>query len=357
MPALSKLVDKVFKMSPPGDMFSLFPTLFNEDNLPNLWVYADGEKIASHVGYITRWVSLGGCSVKAGLMGAVATDPKYRGKGLASVLVQRALWAAREDGVDIMMISGSRTLYERVGATEAGCHVEATLTSETAKSFARPSVSLAPADWDDLDDLAELYTHRRAYFLRTQEDWSETWTSYQNGARQGGFFKVLEQNQIVAYFVAGKPNKDGKSDIAEWGGSENAMLAALSKLAKTLGATSLKLRFDAARSHLAERLLSAGAKLKFEGFGGTITIVNFEQLMDRLYPWFEQSGSPEAVERSYMEHAGQYVLTLGEEGIALSPINAVKLIFDTTPTVDLEIPELLTTGFPVPIPEYGISYI
>jgi hypothetical protein len=85
--------------------------------------------------------------------------------------------------------------------------------------------------------------------------------------------------------------------------------------------------------------------------------VNFEQLMDRLYPWFEQSGSPEAVERSFMEHAGQCVLTLSEEGIALSPINAVKLIFDTTPTVDLEIPELLTTGFPIPLPEYGISYI
>lgn len=357
MPALSKLVDSVFGMSPPGDMFSLFPALFNEDNLPNLWVCADGDKIAGHVGYITRWLSLGGCSVKAGLMGAVATDPAYRGKGLASALVQRALWSAREDGADIMLISGNRTLYERIGAADVGRYAAVEVAADAAVKLARPGYSFAPVEWDDLDVLAELYTHRRAFFLRTQEDWSEAWTGYRNGVRKGGLFKVLSDDEIVAYLVAGEPNKDGRSDIAEWGGSENAMLSALSELITALGAKSVKLRFDAIRTRLCEKLESAGASVKYEGFGGTLAVLNFEQLMDRLYPWFEQCGNPEAIERSCMEFAGRCVLTLAEDAAGLAPIDTARLIFGTPDERELDVSHLLTAGLPAPIAEYGLSYI
>ena len=82
--SLRELVDEVFRKNSPRSMFDDYPQLFNQGNLHRLRVCVDDGKVVTHIGYTERFASILGCTVKVGCIGAVATHPDYRGRGLAT---------------------------------------------------------------------------------------------------------------------------------------------------------------------------------------------------------------------------------------------------------------------------------
>jgi GNAT superfamily N-acetyltransferase len=89
MAALRALEAKVFRPSMPDE----YPQLFNEDTYEGLTVCFDGSRCVSHAGMVTRGASIFGCRVDVGLIGGVATDPEYRGQGLAGGLRRSCLYS------------------------------------------------------------------------------------------------------------------------------------------------------------------------------------------------------------------------------------------------------------------------
>jgi len=112
------LVNLVFRTSRgmKPTMQEEFPLLFNEKNVENLRIIKVDGKIVSHVGIFECDAIIHGCRLKVGMIGAVCTHPDYRGRGFATRLVEDAMSKMRRDGVNIVMISGIRRLYDRAGS-------------------------------------------------------------------------------------------------------------------------------------------------------------------------------------------------------------------------------------------------
>src|SRR5947209_4184266 len=116
--ALLTLVNRVFAAG--GDMGTAFPLLFGPDNLDGLRIVSGDQGPVAHVGVCIRPAVILGARLKVASIGAVCTDPAHRGGGLASALMADARRYARENGASLMLISGGRGLYRRLGYGAAG---------------------------------------------------------------------------------------------------------------------------------------------------------------------------------------------------------------------------------------------
>ena len=66
-------------------------------------------KIVSYVGLHIRTAVFFGCEITVGSVGGVCTHPAYRGRGLASVLMNHCESFMRDAGVDLVMAKGACT--------------------------------------------------------------------------------------------------------------------------------------------------------------------------------------------------------------------------------------------------------
>ena len=167
LPSLGRLIDSVFGTTE-RSMFEMFPTLFRRDNWENLLIFTDGSEVVAHVGMLYRWACIQGITLKVALIGAVATHPECRGKGLASELFSLAKDKAKSDGADLMLISGDRGLYTRAGAAIVG-RLHELITSET--ETAAGELSIRPFAPFDLHECKEAYAAKAAHFIRPLDDW------------------------------------------------------------------------------------------------------------------------------------------------------------------------------------------
>ncbi|MCS7180124.1 MAG: GNAT family N-acetyltransferase, partial [bacterium] len=94
------------------------PIMYSKENIENgnTFIVLENKKIVSFVGMVEEEISIYGYKIKIGEIGNVCTHPDYRGKGYASLLLQKAIEKAKKDKIAYLMISGGRSLYKRVGA-------------------------------------------------------------------------------------------------------------------------------------------------------------------------------------------------------------------------------------------------
>ncbi len=118
--SLCTLVNTVFRGDGVGRMEEQYPLLFAPDNYDELFVMVDEGVVVSHVGALTRDISVLGCRMSTMSIGAVATYESHRGQGLATQLMEAAIRKAVEQDAVLMPISGGRGLYTRLGAKRIG---------------------------------------------------------------------------------------------------------------------------------------------------------------------------------------------------------------------------------------------
>jgi predicted N-acetyltransferase YhbS len=132
MSQLSALLDEAFNAPASGDYLSDFP-VWNQsigpgpDSAIRIGVF-DGDQLVACSAVRLASLRVPAGDLKVGLIGAVATSPSHRGKGLASRTVSLAVEWARERGAAMAMLWGQETsLYERLGFELCGMQVRAPL--------------------------------------------------------------------------------------------------------------------------------------------------------------------------------------------------------------------------------------
>ncbi len=122
LPAVIDLLNEIFRKPWGGDpnMGEYYRFVFNEDNLDNMRIFSDQGRPVAHIGYHMSEISMYGCSIGAGSIGAVCTLEEYRGQKLASRLLEDVMGGIEQQGGDIMIVSGGRGLYKRIGCIENG---------------------------------------------------------------------------------------------------------------------------------------------------------------------------------------------------------------------------------------------
>lgn len=364
LPGVIALSNAVFNPEAKGDMGAAFPTLFHPDNLHNLRICLDSGRPVSLVGVAVRDIELGGARLRAACIGSVCTLEPYRGRGLAGRLMDDAIAAALAQGAVIILVSGGRGLYRRMGCIDAGLF--RTVKVEAGSRF--PAMRLAVREWApaDVGGMAALQRTEPVRWLRGEEETRLLLATNRIYARPGGTWVVHAEGKLAAWFSASDPDRenDGAGPaVREIAGSR---LAALAALPAVLGRRKLPYANVVAVASDLELELQAsvfGLHAEIRGFHGTVKIIDPPGLFRSLDGWIAERLGPIEKGRLQVEHGAGTTFRHGGQSLALGGVeDLAALVFGSVERALPLLPpgplsEVLRRIFPVPLPCYGLSYI
>lgn len=369
-PSLLKLVNRTF-IGSPGErgMESLYPWHLGSANRQNLWVMVENGRVVSHVGVSKRALAVHGVRVPVGFMSAVATDPAYRGAGLASRLIDVLRARHDREGIDLYFISGDRGLYRRIGAVPVGRRIHFALTPAALKPFAHPDVSLRPAVARDMRTIAALHAREPVRILRPNADFHRVFRAGWAALSPARFYVAEADNRVTAYFVAGVTRKQGgphagKLNVIEHAGSRTDLLASLHAACLAWGKRRVELT---AAPHDRESLaLLSGRHLGERRMPvyDAIAIMNLERLIQRVRPLLVERAGPAARQLRGGEFNFRLFLSLGRSRIDLPRDKMTQLLFgeanrDRPAGIRAggALDRVLRAALPLPLANPGINYV
>jgi len=361
---LVDLINKVFG----GYMRERFPTLFCEENAENLRIIKVDGKIVSHIGVVVRDMIINGCRISVGNVGAVGTHEDYRKRGYAWSIFEDAMRKFRTEGVDMFLVSGFRSLYHLHGCTHVGRVGQYRLTRGMKLPEARTKPQ--PFTLEDLPAWAKLYMGEPVRFHRPYDDFRKLTAGGEVAHRNRFFCSIREGDRIAAYAVLNRHRpREGEASIYlnEYAGSRGAILETIRTWHEEFDVNSIGIPVPAHDGEFSALLGSIGAEVNYSSTGGTITILHFPRLCNKLMPMFEEIvGNETARKLTFREQDGLYAIGLEEDEVTLNDAHDVaRLIFGnpagreerTEIHAQDKLREVLEAIFPIPRPEYGLSYI
>ncbi|MCC6698924.1 MAG: GNAT family N-acetyltransferase [Candidatus Hydrogenedentes bacterium] len=355
--SLETLVDTVFMPGKTGVMRHAFPALFNEDNRANLLVYSEEGRIVSHVGRTERWASLGGCTVRVGCVGAVATYEEYRGSSLASRLLERTCRDADASGVDFLMISGDRGLYRRAGAVSVGLDYRLVLNRSEAERLRSADYQVQPYEAADLPVWMEAYERKCAHFIRPLEDWNWALETRLCQLVASEFLSVTLKGAVCGYTVSHVSNRDGACVVAEYAGDDAAIVSVLGLLMERHNTQTVRMHVQGTQTALIGMLAKAGVLMEPVHANGTLLVLDFPRFGDRLRPWIaSQVGMASAAALSVREEEDRIYFEMGHERMDFaSRADATEFVFGNHQRGRGH--GVFARAFPAPSLWYGLNYV
>ncbi len=355
-----------------------YPQLFNEDNLENLRVIVEDGEVISHVGMTEQYLSVYGCLLQVACIGAVCTHPDYRRRGLATRLFNDACEKAYRDGVDFMMVSGAGRLYIKAGCRIiVGSDYEVNIKLGEAEEFSSHDVKIKKIEEEkDLHIMASIYQREPVRFLRRLEDYKRAFKCKHVLNRQSDFLLLMKGNVPRAYIILpdmerscevipGLRKKNPPVRICEYAGERSTIMESLNRIMQNYSLDELTIRIpkydDVMIAHMKEKELNLEEVDSF----GTLRIINFTQLMERMRLYFEEIiGYSEAEKLRFKEENGSYIIGYESESVVIQDVaEATKLIFGSKDTpIDQFIEkgklyDILKKILPIPVPWYGMNFV
>lgn len=379
-PQLDALVSAVFR----SGMFANYPQLFNDANRENLRVVVDDGRVVCHVGVMPRAASLLGCRIEVACVGAVATAPAQRGRGFASAAFQDCCEWAAALGSDLLLISGGRGLYTRVGCRPVGrdWNIVLDVSPGNAAATARlvrmaEGLRVLPLGAEQERAVAALYETEPVRFLRHREDWSRAFACRIVMAARADFWGMILADRLVAYAIV-QPPRNGRQAmdgaavwVVEYAGDRGAVAGALAPLVAHYQAQRVQIHVPGWDVALQARLASVHCPATPSPAWGTLRVLNFPQLMERCRPLLAERLGPAvatalrfAADEPPGSASGGFTIRYGAQQLRLPDLGALATYLFSEPQVaPAETPEsaalgrLLAPAFPLPALWYGLSYV
>ena len=173
-----------------------FPQVYRANGNADLFGLFDNCRLLSHAAvHRVRLIGPQG-DIRAGLIGAVATDPEARGQGLASHLLSEILTWCRAQKLDSAMLWAERwSFYERLGFQQAGRQEEMLLRAQPGSV----DPGIRPASAGDIVTILDLHDIKKTRVERDLHDMALLLSV------PGMRTMVLDRDsEIVAYACYGK---------------------------------------------------------------------------------------------------------------------------------------------------------
>ena len=361
--SLQALLETVFR---PG-LVAEYPHIYTPQHAPFLRVVVRDGEVVSHMAAPRRYASLFGCTVRVASLGGVATCEKHRGKGYATALFEDTMRACREDGVDFMHVSGYRNMYHRFGCRYVGRHWKFTVTAAQAGEFEHAAVSLAEATGQDTTAMAAVYRREPVRWLRPPSDFVNTLEGFVMN-RPTEVLMLREGDAFRGYVVMARPRQDkgATTGVLEYAGDRKSIAGALGQLVRQYDLASLDLHVADHDRLLLDLMRERGGEGVPAATSGTVTLIHFEQLMERMRPYFaELVGEDAASGLVFRQLEDHFRVSYGGNSIvAGGPGQAVQLIFGTPEREEESLlqgggraAEILREVLPIPTLWYGVNYV
>lgn len=336
----ARLADLVFSAETgrPYDMATMFPLLFSPENAAHLRVFSarqpgkagDRERLVSHLGIRVVEVSLYGHRLAVGCIGAVVTHPEWRGRGLASRLLDDAFRLLREEGVPVAWISGDRGLYLRHGCQKVGrVHVfevppgaagqeSGQLHELRLQPPAHPGTGEPAFDSGLFSQLIDLYHREPVRFVRPADTFATLLGAAGYARASGTVARVFLAGEppVAAWIVAVPPDpaRSGRpARVMEATGSRPALVASAPRVAAAVGAPLVWVVLPWDREALA-LLRRRGWPERVQPQYGTLRVLDGQRLLEVLRPYLVERLGRQRAEALRWPHQGA-----AAPGAALSP--------------------------------------
>lgn len=321
------------------------PIMYSKENIENgnTFIVVENKKIVSFVGMVEEEICVYGNRVKIGEIGNVCTHPDYRGKGYASLLLEKAIEKAKNDKIAYLMISGGRNLYKRIGAVSMPFFIY-----EIKGKNKKTNFKIRRYRNEMYKDCIKIYQREPVRFIR-KKNFSILFSLY-----NGEFIKkvmlaiskiyvILKDNEIVGYWAEGE--RKGRVTIGynrEFSGPRNILVEAWkSKKGKKQIIVPL---WDK------ELCFYLGKEKEIREFG-TVLLVNPEILIDSIKSIFYERG----IEIEIFKKENNFWLKVGDEKKAFDNISEMAIFLFCS---DGKIPQegVWKDILPIPLPSYGFNY-
>ncbi|MCK4283894.1 MAG: GNAT family N-acetyltransferase [Candidatus Brocadiae bacterium] len=376
-----ELADRVFRVGWDSSMEGDYPVVFCEDNLEGLRVFVDEGKVISLVGMVESPICLLGTSHRGCCIGAVCTEPDYRGQGLATRLLIDAREKALADGVDIFAITGGRGLYRRQGYVDVGgyhvCTIERSRLPSTSRGIILKKEGYVLRPWrvEDVPALVRIRSAEPVRFVRTPEDFLTILSSGNVSNRTGETRVVCKKGSdvpvaYVSYHIGGAPRQDKDPNavtVMEVGGPRWAIVQALGRLMDEGGLDDVTLHYLDCDAEMVQMVGSFGWRSEPRGFLGTAGIIDPARFWQACAPLVREMLGHERSERLGLSADGSVTVTYGDEALVLDGMSAfTRLVFlpqhrrgelELGLPGDSELAGVLDEVFPLPLMDYGLDYI
>ncbi|MEO7164423.1 MAG: GNAT family N-acetyltransferase, partial [Bdellovibrionia bacterium] len=226
----SSLLDLCFSVDEGSRFFDDFPIWdhsLKTERLMRFGIFHGDQLICSCA---IRHAALGNLcadSLPVALIGAVATHPSWRGRGLASLLVNRALRWGEEQGAILAFLWGSEhSLYQRLGFELCGEQFRMPLRSLGLCDLTNsPDSGKISRNW--VPELYDLVRARSGGLSLTNDDrlWFEAHKNVE-------WFYLTNENNLEAYAAYGR-GIDLQGIVHEWGGDKASLRRILWQIYKT----------------------------------------------------------------------------------------------------------------------------
>lgn len=286
---LKILSDRVFRpgLQPGTGMGAEFPLLFHPDNAANLYFAADGGDPVSLVATYKSAMAINGSRLDVLSIGSVATLPEYRGQGIATRILETVMDDARPHH-PLMLISGDRGLYLRLGCVFFGSLVRARVGAEDIRDH-RWTLGEAEPDAEAAAQAHALHRAEPYRYLRTPGEMKTLLAAirsprYRNRPTPTQLWFADSDGEPRAYLV-GVRSRDGRQyDVFEWGGDRGAAVALVRKAAWAAGAPEgvLYLQPDDQTGVRCVRAAQGAAECTVNQ--GTVKVLNPEGLLAAVEP-------------------------------------------------------------------------
>ncbi|MGO0862352.1 GNAT family N-acetyltransferase, partial [Clostridioides difficile] len=151
--------------------------------------------------------------LKVAAIGGVCTHPDYEKRGYSSKILDKAEEKMFSDGVDVLIISGTRSLYSRRNCSVVKSFYKYTIKPENIE-IPYEIVEFDETNFEkdtDLNKMIELYNQNSTRFIRTRDEFKKLLHAATIAWGPIAYKKVFikENNNIIGYLIVRTIKKEG----------------------------------------------------------------------------------------------------------------------------------------------------
>ena len=367
---LHQLVTDVFGTGDmPGDQVpNEYPLIFRDrDDECRRVICVDG-KIVSYVGLHIRTAIFFGCEITVGSVGGVCTHPAYRGRGLASILMNHCESYMRDAGVDLVIVSGERGLYRRLEYELAG-----TVSAYRIPVEAGPSnrgYVIREATEADIGEMARLYQRLPVRFRRPLEDFriaaGAIWMDRMIDERHA---LVAERDGALEAYLTYTRDDSGPGGTVsnrianEFAGAAGSILALARAAARRAAASHFDLSVAGAYRELLSECDRQGYSRKTGHQPGTFKLLEPSRFLAGIKPLLCERADEDIASRlTIWKTDGNYLLHLDDERYQIGrDAGLLELVFEPGVSAgsgpDGRLGEAVAACFPLPMVWTGLNFV
>lgn len=217
-PDLLELCDRCFRQ-PAGGMADRLPFVYDRNHPERHAIIRQDDQIIAHAAAVPQRLAVDGGEVDCPGIGGVATDPRYRGNGYMTQLLD--FWLDHIDA-PLVELGGDRERYERFGWENGGREYRYRLTARSAPNEDLDAhIQRYDGRDDQLDTLRRLHAEEPLRVIRSQARSARVY-------RRRGTETLLVDGDDAAYVSFDRTRSE--SSLREFGGSRVGVTSLLSAI-------------------------------------------------------------------------------------------------------------------------------